>query len=199
MISLPDYLASVAPFYNLVFALIAIYFFSKLFKVPHPKGYIRPWRLLFAALVIYIIEEILTIARNTGLLRTPRLINGFLELGIVCLVIYFLLSEHHRFTKHRWTIVKPKKKGILLKFEKMIDLAVNFFALFSPLMTLPQILQIFIRQSAADISLTTWGTYQTSALFWLLYGILHKQRPIIIANIFWLIVQGIVIIGAVIY
>jgi len=80
-----------------------------------------------------------------------------------------------------------------------MDKAVYMVAIFAPLMTIPQILDIWVDKNAQDVSLTTWVLYTFAALFWLLYGIAHRNKPIIIAHILWIIVQMPIVIGVLIY
>ncbi|MBP9826892.1 hypothetical protein KBC99_00230 [Candidatus Saccharibacteria bacterium] len=87
---------------------------------------------------------------------------------------------------------KPAKKP-------WIDKAVMVTAFVEPLAGLPQVIQIFHTRSAKDLSLSSWVAYQLVTVIWLLYGITHKEKPIIIYQGLWLFVQTLVIIGIVIY
>lgn len=49
-------------------------------------------------------------------------------------------------------------------------------------MTLPQIWEIYSKQDAGSVSLISWLSYLTAASFWILYGIVHKEKIIIIIN-----------------
>lgn len=86
-------LGLVAPVYNLVFVVIVIFLFIKLFKTHVNKKTLVPWKVLFAALCIYIVEELLTVLRKFGVINIPVHINGFFELAIITLFIYTLLKQ----------------------------------------------------------------------------------------------------------
>jgi uncharacterized protein with PQ loop repeat len=86
-----------------------------------------------------------------------------------------------------------------IKWKRLIDKSIYFIAVASPLMTLPQLIKIWTEQTAAGVSIITWFAYLISAMFWLTYGIAHKEKPIIITNTLWIILDIAVIIGTLIY
>jgi MtN3 and saliva related transmembrane protein len=47
---------------------------------------------------------------------------------------------------------------------------------------LPQVLKVLRTRSAGDLSFGTFGILGTGVLLWLLYGILMRDLPIILAN-----------------
>jgi uncharacterized protein with PQ loop repeat len=86
-----------------------------------------------------------------------------------------------------------------LRWKRFLDKSIYFIAVASPLMTLPQLIKIWIEQTATGVSAITWFAYLVSSMFWLTYGIAHKEKPIIITNILWIILDIAVIIGILIY
>ena len=89
-------LGMIAPYYNIVLAVIALYLFLKLFQTKTAKTkkvFILPWKLILIALIIYMIEETITILRAVGMISIPVHINGFFELIIISLFIYTLLLQ----------------------------------------------------------------------------------------------------------
>lgn len=82
---------------------------------------------------------------------------------------------------------------------KLLDQIVLVVAFVFPLTTIPQVIKIWNEHAAAGLSLTTWILYTILSVPMLLYGIVHKAKPIIIMNILWLIVYSAVIFGTVIY
>lgn len=72
-------------------------------------------------------------------------------------------------------------------------------AVIEPLMTLPQIYEIWIKQQAKGVSSTTWGLYIFAAIIWLLYGIQLRDRPLIISSFLWIITEMAVLVGVLIY
>ena len=88
-------LGMAAPYYNLVFALIAGYLFLKLLKTKatSKKVFLLPWKLILIALLVFMVEEIITVLRALGYISIPVHINGFFELIIISLFIYTLLIQ----------------------------------------------------------------------------------------------------------
>jgi len=85
------------------------------------------------------------------------------------------------------------------KFKKTIDNLIYAVAVLAPIMTIPQILKIWVYQNAAGVSLISWASYLIFAFVWLSYGIIHKEKPIIITNILWIIMKIFIIIGVIKY
>ncbi|MBN1644810.1 hypothetical protein JW851_02065 [Candidatus Woesearchaeota archaeon] len=95
-------LGIIAPYYNLAFALIALYMFLKLLKTKakSKKVFLLPWKLILIALLTFMIEEITTVLRVLGLISIPVHINGFFELVIISLFIYTLLLQKQHLKKY---------------------------------------------------------------------------------------------------
>ena len=67
-------------------------------------------------------------------------------------------------------------------------------AIAEPLMTVPQILQIYVSHNTG-VSLATWTLYLIASLVWLVYGVKTRNKPIIITDILWIIMEAAVIVG----
>jgi uncharacterized protein with PQ loop repeat len=80
-------------------------------------------------------------------------------------------------------------------FDKFMYLV----GLFAPLMTVPQILKIWYYQDADGVSWLSWGGYMIGSLFWFIYGILHKEKPLIICNGVAALLQLFVVVGTVLF
>ena len=107
MIDFANSLGIVAPYYNIIFVVIILFLFMKLFSVPNKKIYLLPWQLLFLAIIIYIIEEILTIFYYAGIFQIPRIFNAVFEFLIITIFTYALLMQQEYLKKARM----EKKKG----------------------------------------------------------------------------------------
>jgi uncharacterized protein with PQ loop repeat len=82
---------------------------------------------------------------------------------------------------------------------RVLDKIITGAAILQPLFTIPQVYKIWILKEASGISVFTWGSYFIFSLLWLAYGIIHKQKPIIYTYIFWIILNGLVALGAILY
>ncbi len=95
------------------------------------------------------------------------------------------------------------EQKIINKAEKIatsyVDEIFYFGAVLSPLLTCPQLFKIFYYKSAVGVSLLTWFSYLLGAICLLVYGIVHKQKPIIWMNLTILPVYLGIIIGIILY
>lgn len=100
------------------------------------------------------------------------------------------------------------RKRILQKKEKFpsqdkkirfLDSLVLVLAFIMPLSILPQIIKMHTTQSVGDISVLTFSLLLVLAVPWLLYGMVHKEKVIVLNNITWIILHLTVIGSYLIY
>ena len=104
----------------------------------------------------------------------------------------------HHFYKRK----KPEMRPVLLKSDKLVkitDFLIYFGGVFGPLATLPQLIEIWVYQNASGVSIVSWSAYLLGAMFWLFYGLVHKEKPIIFSYGVWVILDILIIIGVIIY
>jgi uncharacterized protein with PQ loop repeat len=68
-----------------------------------------------------------------------------------------------------------------------------------PFTVLPQIYSIFSTHSAKGVSIFTWALMFIVTFPWILYGVAHKDRSIIVSFILWEVVNLTVVIGILLY
>ena len=85
------------------------------------------------------------------------------------------------------------------KWKRWMDKLIYAVGIISPVMTIPQAAKIWFNHSGAGISLVSWITYTIISFFWIIYGIMHKEKPIIFSSLMLFIVDLLVVIGAIIY
>jgi uncharacterized protein with PQ loop repeat len=78
--------------------------------------------------------------------------------------------------------------------EKIIHRLVFFAAIGTPIVTLPQVYQIWVLHQKGS-SAFTWACYVLIAIIWLIYGIETKDKPIIIMQSLCILVYSSVVIG----
>jgi len=105
-------IAQVAPYYNLLFVVIAVYLFIQLFKTYQPGGkvFLKPWIYICLAMTLFVLETLITILRSADLLLITQHINGYFELAIIILFIYAVLLQKE-YIKNTYA-AKPKAKKI---------------------------------------------------------------------------------------
>ncbi|MFA5259362.1 MAG: SemiSWEET family transporter [Candidatus Pacearchaeota archaeon] len=82
------------------------------------------------------------------------------------------------------------------KLKRSVDEIVYVIAFLGPIMTIPQVMKIWLGQNAEGISLISWISFTIFSFFWLFYGIIHKEKPIITANALTLMLNIIIVFGA---
>ncbi len=105
----------------------------------------------------------------------------------------WLMSRHYAHHKIR---LKHLSK---VQQKKLIKRSVLAIAVIEPLMTLPQVYEIWVMKRAEGVSGLTWGLYLIAAVIWLLYGLQLKDKPIIISSVLWLFFEAAVVIGTLMY
>ena len=85
------------------------------------------------------------------------------------------------------------------KWIRFLDNLILFVAVVGPMANIPQIIKIFTLKSSAGVSALTFIIYAVFNIPWIIYGIVHKEKPIVIAYILWLITNLAVIAGTFIY
>lgn len=74
-----------------------------------------------------------------------------------------------------------------------------FVAVVGPFANLPQLLKIWIKKKTNGVSIVSWILFSILSLVWLIYGIVKKDKYIIISLGITLILQLLIVIGTVIY
>ncbi|MBI4004612.1 hypothetical protein HY358_00585 [Candidatus Roizmanbacteria bacterium] len=82
--------------------------------------------------------------------------------------------------------------GLLSSFIYLI-------AIIAPIMTLPQLLEVWKNKQAANVSMSTWTTYTLVSFFWLVYGLLHKEKPLVLANSMLFAIDLFIVVGLLLY
>ncbi len=68
-------------------------------------------------------------------------------------------------------------------------------AVVEPLMTVPQIYDLYGPHGSKGVSATTWLLYLAASIMWLLYGIKCRNKPLIISGVLWVIAESLVVVG----
>ncbi len=101
--------------------------------------------------------------------------------------------------------LRARKKGhcvekCLEKCEKKHMMTLSHFdhmmigiAILYPFSMIPQIIKIFLTEDASSISALTYGMKFFFIVPWFFYGVFHKSKPIIYANILWFFVYAVIL------
>lgn len=95
---------------------------------------------------------------------------------------------------------RRKRKGEVAKGRiKLLDKAVVVFGFLNVFATLPQVLTIYTHQAASGVSAFSWGYYTLFSALLLIYGFVHKEKPIIITYLGSSILYMLIFIGSLLY
>ena len=80
-----------------------------------------------------------------------------------------------------------------------LEKVLRFLSVATMLMTVPQVLTIWIGRDASGVSLVAWASYLFSACLWFVNGLRKKDKTIYLACIGWVVLDTAVVIGVVVY
>jgi len=83
--------------------------------------------------------------------------------------------------------------------HKLMRRILGSLSIFTMVMTVPQVLTIWVGHQAAGVSLVSWSAYLLSAFVWFWHGLQRRDPNIYLACIGWMILDGAVIVGALLY
>src|ERR1035437_892065 len=98
-----------------------------------------------------------------------------------------LRHKHERKQLHQ----KEKRSQYLTFLDKLTFVV----GVIGPFTVLPQIYTIFSVHSAKGVSLATWLLIFIVTFPWILYGLAHKEKNIIISFVLWEVVNLAVVVG----
>ena len=80
-----------------------------------------------------------------------------------------------------------------------MDKLIYVVGIIGVIMTLPQLTKIWMEKNASGVSIVSWGAYAILAIFWIIYGVMHKEKPIILTYSAWFVIDTLIVIGLLIY
>jgi uncharacterized protein with PQ loop repeat len=81
------------------------------------------------------------------------------------------------------------------KLKNFVDRAIYFVAIFGLIFTIPQITSIWIDNNYEGVSILSWSAYTVMGIFWLLYGYLHKEKPLMVIYSSFIVLYLLIIFG----
>lgn len=85
------------------------------------------------------------------------------------------------------------------RFVWVMDVLAYMASSASLFFTLDQVRLVWAEQTASGVSLPAWSFYTLSAVVWLCYGLVHRERIIIVVNSLAFVTNGLVALGVVLY
>lgn len=83
--------------------------------------------------------------------------------------------------------------------ETVLSRILGGMSVFTLLMTVPQVLTIWVGHQAAGVSVISWSAYLLSAVLWFWYGLQKRDKNIYLPCVGWVAMDAAVIAGALWY
>jgi uncharacterized protein with PQ loop repeat len=96
-------------------------------------------------------------------------------------------AVHHHKRKHHTT-----NQSAITRF---IDHSAYLMGAITIAVNVPQLISVWTAPSTAGVSLVSWIGFLLGSVFWLIYGLLHREKPIIVINGGLIIIQGLIVLG----
>lgn len=108
------------------------------------------------------------------------------------------LASRHQHIRSRRTRASGERHPTALTLL-LLDKSTVLAGIIGPLMTVPQIWNIYLLRSASGVSVISWLAFGILDIPFVLYGIVHRSNVIVITYSLWLVVNFAVAFGAVFY
>ena len=89
--------------------------------------------------------------------------------------------------------------GAVAQRKTLMHHALAVMSIVTLLMTIPQVLTIWVGHHAAGVSVLSWSAYLASALLWFAHGLNEGDKNIFLPCVGWIGLDAAVIVGALIY
>lgn len=83
--------------------------------------------------------------------------------------------------------------------DRVLRRMLGSMSVFTMLMTIPQVMTIWVGQQAAGVSIVSWSAYLASAILWLWFGIQKRDKNIYLPCVGWIVLDIGVIAGVIVY
>lgn len=80
-----------------------------------------------------------------------------------------------------------------------LERVLNLASAFTLIMSLPQVLSIWVARQVSGVSLLSWASYLVAAILWLIHGVRRRDRSIYIPCIGWIAVDLSIVIGILVF
>jgi uncharacterized protein with PQ loop repeat len=81
----------------------------------------------------------------------------------------------------------------------LIEKVLRSLSILTLLMTVPQVISIWVGGEAGGVSLMSWAAYLLSACVWFVYGVQKRDKTIYLACIGWIILDAAIVAGVIVH
>jgi uncharacterized protein with PQ loop repeat len=79
-----------------------------------------------------------------------------------------------------------------------LEKTLRMLSVVTMLMTVPQVLAVWTGDSAAGVSVVSWGAYLVSACLWFVYGVRKNDKTIYLACVGWIVLDAAIVAGVIV-
>ena|SRR3984957_8311291 len=80
-------------------------------------------------------------------------------------------------------------------FKNFLDRLIFLVGFLGPLFTIPQLINVWVSHQVVGVSFVSWASYAVLDIVWIVYGVVHKEKPITFAYVLWFTANAGVAIG----
>lgn len=106
-------------------------------------------------------------------------------------------TSHLHLRKRMYENLEPYPHPI--PFKRYFDGLMYVVGSLAPLALLPQVVHLYAHKDAAGLSISTWIMLGMINSLWVVYGAIHRERPIFIANLGMTILNFSIVVGIFLY
>lgn len=109
-----------------------------------------------------------------------------------------MLGLRHLHQRRKKIEAEPRTVKSTISKAK-IDFLIYIAAFVGPLVLLPQVFTLFVTQETAGLFLPTWAMLGLLNGLWILYGRVHRERPIVITNAALMVLNFSMVVGILLF
>jgi uncharacterized protein with PQ loop repeat len=80
-----------------------------------------------------------------------------------------------------------------------LERTLRLLSVLTMLMTVPQVMTIWVGGNAGGVSLLSWTSYLFTACLWFIYGLQRGDKTIYLACVGWVVLDAAVVIGVIVH
>lgn len=85
------------------------------------------------------------------------------------------------------------------KIKTILEFMIYFVGFLGTILALPQAYKIWVLKEIGGASIISWVALASFTPFWILYGIMHKKKSLVMTYVVWFLINLLVIVGIMIY
>lgn len=106
------------------------------------------------------------------------------------------LAVHHY---HKRKKASHQLSGSQRGLNSFVDRMVYVLGTLGVLIFVPQLIVVWTQKDISGVSVMSWFGMCAASTLWLIYGVVHREKPIMFANTLALVVQGLIILGILVH